>query len=477
MAGSAVDGVLAGSLCEEGAVSLEGRGIEPIPESARYGSLARVFTVWFTPNLTLSAFFIGSLATADFLRLGFGTALLAIIVGNLLGGLLVGALAAMGPATGMGQIPFARLPFGKGIVLPGLLNWISTIGWDGINSLFGAGALVLLVGAPFPLALLLIVGCQGALGILGYEAIHLFERWLAPALGGLFVVLTVAIAGQADVTRVDGFSGLDDLGAFVLMVSIVVSYMLGWALYASDYTRYLPASTSARAVGVATAASLIVSTSWIEILGLLVADQLRDSTVSGVDRLLGGGVVGAIALVAIAVGTVASNALNDYTGSLSLQAAGVRVPRALAAAIVAVLGFLFTLYLNAGSFASEYENYLLFLSYWIAPAAGVILADWWLRGRTADPRDLVTFSRLSGGLPALAALAAGFLVSLPFQASSIGADIAASTGLPVNAISAGPLHGADLGYLVGLAVAVAVYLGAWRLAPGSRSASPMAPRS
>ena len=210
---------------------------------------------------------------------------------------------------------------------------------------------------------------------------------------------------------------------------------------------------------------------------MLVADQLRDSTVAGVDRLLGGGVVGATALVAIAVGTVASNALNDYTGSLSLQAAGVRIPRALAAAIVAVLGYLFTLYLNAGRFAWEYENYLLFLSYWIAPAAGVILADWWLRGRTADPRDLITFSRLPGGLPALAALAAGFLVSLPFQASSVGADIGVSTGLPVNAISAGPLHGADLGYLVGLAVAVAVYLGAWRLAPGSRSASPMAPRS
>ncbi len=47
-ADQAGDAVLVGSLCEEGAVGLEGRGIGPIPESARYGSLARVFTVWFT---------------------------------------------------------------------------------------------------------------------------------------------------------------------------------------------------------------------------------------------------------------------------------------------------------------------------------------------------------------------------------------------------------------------------------------------
>ena len=33
------------------------------------------------------------------------------------------------------------LPFGKRIVVPGLLNWLSSIGWDGINSVFGAAAI------------------------------------------------------------------------------------------------------------------------------------------------------------------------------------------------------------------------------------------------------------------------------------------------------------------------------------------------
>src|SRR5262249_25534591 len=65
----------------EGDFTVESHGMEPIPENARYGSVSRVFTVWFTPNLVPAAFFIGTLVTADFLKLGFITSLLAIIVG------------------------------------------------------------------------------------------------------------------------------------------------------------------------------------------------------------------------------------------------------------------------------------------------------------------------------------------------------------------------------------------------------------
>ena len=53
-------------------------------------------------------------------------------------------------------------------------------------------------------------------------------------------------------------------------------------------------------------------------------------------------------MIAIAIGTIAVNAMNDYTGSLSLQAAGVRIKRVFSAVGVAILGFLFTLYLKFG---------------------------------------------------------------------------------------------------------------------------------
>ena len=56
-----------------GDMSIEARGMEPVPEDARYGSLGRIFSVWFTPNLVPAAFFIGTLAAADFLKVGLMT--------------------------------------------------------------------------------------------------------------------------------------------------------------------------------------------------------------------------------------------------------------------------------------------------------------------------------------------------------------------------------------------------------------------
>ena len=443
----------------EGDLTIEAHGMEPIPAAARYGSVSRLFTVWFTPNLVPAAFAIGTLAAAGFLQVGFITGVASIIVGNVLGAIVVALLSQMGPRTGMAQMPAARLPFGKSIVLPGALNWLSCIGWDGINSIFGATAVTVLIPAiPFWLALVGIVLAQGALGVIGYEGIHQFEKYGAIVLGIMFAVLTVVIVGKAGtgIARPDGFSGLDQFGAFVLFSSITASFVLAWALYASDYSRYLPEDSPPSKIFWYTLAGLVLSAGWIELLGLLVADQATGGAVGTINTILGSGLIGAIAMIAIVLGTIAVNAMNDYTGSLSLQAAGLRIPRVYSAVAVAILGFLFTLYLNSGDFFTKFENYLLFISYWIAPWAAVVLADWRMRRSRADVSRLVDFGSLPTGLQGLAALTVGFVVSLPFQTSSFGGEIAIATGFPINAL-APTLHYADFAYVVGFVVAFAIY--------------------
>src|SRR5260221_13960943 len=104
---------LTGMPTHEGDLSIEAHGMEPIPASARYGSVGRVFTVWFTPNLVPAAFFIGTLVTLDFLKLGFVTSLLSIGVGNLVGSFLVALLSTMGQRLGLAQFPAPPLLFGK----------------------------------------------------------------------------------------------------------------------------------------------------------------------------------------------------------------------------------------------------------------------------------------------------------------------------------------------------------------------------
>ena len=343
----------------EGDFTIEGHGMEPIPASARYGSVGRLFTVWFTPNLVPAAFFVGTLASI--VGLGWWSGVLAIIVGNLIGAALVGVMSAMGPRSGMAQIPAARLPFGKSIVVPGVINWLSTIAWDAINAFFGAYAVDAITGGaiPFPVGLLLVIVAPGRAerdrlrgdphvrAVRGRGPGHpVRHRDRRPAVQGDF----------------SGTGSSETLGTFILMTTIAGSFNLAWALYASDYSRYLPVETPPRRVFTWTFLGLFIGAAWIEILGLAVVGALDSKvadTVHQIYALLGGGLIGALAMIAIFFGTVAVNAMNDYTGSLSLQAAGLRVWRPASAGVVAVLSFLATLYLYYNNFSATVENYLL----------------------------------------------------------------------------------------------------------------------
>ena len=130
-----------------GDLALESQGMAPIPEEHRYGGVHRMFTVWFTPNMELSGVFTGTLAVV--LGLGFGLGLVAIIVGTIIGALPVAILCTWGPKTGTAQVPLARLPFGRTIVLPGTVQWLSSIAWDALVGLFGGEAAQLLFHVPF----------------------------------------------------------------------------------------------------------------------------------------------------------------------------------------------------------------------------------------------------------------------------------------------------------------------------------------
>jgi len=444
----------------EGDMTIEGHGIDPIPTEGRYGSVGRVFTVWFSPNLVPAAFAIGTLAAASFIGLGWWAGLAAIVIGNIISAAVVGVLAAMGPRSGMAQIPASRLPFGKTIVVPGVINWLSTIAWDAINAFFGAYAIDVLTGGaiPFPVSLLIVIVCQAALSIVGYEAIHTFEKWAAIALFVLFAVVTIAAAPKMDFALANG-SGAS-LGTFVLMTTIAGSFNFAWALYASDYTRYLPSSAPASRVFLWTFLGLALSATWLEVLGLAVTNALGNSTADAthqINTIVGGGVVGALAMVAIFFGTVAVNAMNDYTGSLSLLAAGVRIWRPLSAGIVGVLSFGATLYLYYGNFQSTFENYLLLITYWIGPWAAIVLVDWRLRGGRFDTRRVADFARLPSGRNGLIALVVGFVVSIPFFNQTLYVGPAANA-----------LGGADVTYVVGFVVAGLLY---WALERSAGSTS------
>ncbi|MEB3964386.1 cytosine permease [Streptomyces kunmingensis] len=426
----------------------EARGIAPVPENHRYGGAGRLFTVWFAPNLTMSGVFTGTVGIA--LGLDFATALAAVVLGTVLGAVPTAYLGTWGSRTGAGQLPLARLAFGRGVVVPGTLQWLSSIAWDALIGLFGGDALARLCGWPFWLGALVMMTAQGALGALGYEAIHRLQKWMTAVLAVAFCALALRLA-HAGVTPVShgGAHGADRVGAFALTTTIALSLAVSWAPYASDFSRYLPRATSASRMFWCTLAGVVVSFTAVQALGLWGASVFTDQTAHGVDTLLGGGVLGSAGLLAVALAALCSNAMNDYSGSLALQVIGARVPRPLAAGLAALLGFPLVLWMHAADTAARFQNVLLFVGYWIPGFVAVVLVDWLARARARNgtPLDLaVEQSRRQPFLPALLAFLAAFAATVPFM----------NTSLYVGPV-AEALHGADLGYYVAFVVGFGIY--------------------
>jgi NCS1 family nucleobase:cation symporter-1 len=140
----------------------------------------------------------------------------------------------------------------------------------------------------------------------------------------------------------------------------------------------------------------------------------------------------------VALAAVCSNAMNDYSGSLALQTLGVRMPRPLAAALAAALGFPLVLWMHAADTTARFQNVLLFVGYWIPGFVAIVVVDWIARGRERGdaPVDVaVEMSRPRSGWPSLVAFVAAFGAAVPFM----------DTGLYVGPV-ADALHGADLSY-------------------------------
>lgn len=426
----------------------ESHGMAPIPEDRRYGSIRRNFSVWFAPNMELSSVFTGTLAFT--LGLGFWPGVIAMVIGIFLGALPVGLLATWGPKTGMGQLPLARLPFGKTISVPATVQWLSAIAWDGLVGLFGGEGAQLLFHVPFVVGVVIVLALEGVVGFLGYEFIHQLQSWGSAILAVLFVVLSVRILQHGGIPMHDTVHGWAAVGSFVLVTTIALSGSFSWASYAADYSRYQAKTTPSSSVFLWTFAGLAVSYVWTYTLGLAGARTLSNQTAAGVRSLMGGGVLGTLALLAVVFGAITSNTMNDYSGSLALQAGGLRLRRNWSAALGTLFAFFVILWIHSGDTAGRFQNALLFSAYWIAPFLAVVLIDWHYRKSSLDSNALARlmhFENLKTGLPALVALVIGFLAMVPFM----------NTGL-LTGPAASALHGADISFYVGFVVAGAVYL-------------------
>jgi nucleobase:cation symporter-1, NCS1 family len=438
-------------------LNLEVRSIDYVPRSERHGKPWHLGAVWFVGNAELVSFATGPIGIS--LGLNFAWTAVAIVLGTLLGTLFMAFHSAQGPKLGLSQMIQSRAQFGYlGALLPIVAVLFVTIGYGVFDTVLGGEVFNATIRTSTKTSYVVFIVLALLLGAFGYNVIHRFSRWaslLYIVNFGLFTVLAlVDINLPAEQTSL---SGTFKSGPFLIVLGVLMSYNLTWAPYVSDYSRYLPASSSTSSTFWWTFWGAAIGTTWPATMGALVGAAHPDlSPVAAVkevaDSLFQGW--GAWTLILMAPTLIAAATLGVYTASLSALAAvdvGKRIRSGVNTRVVAVLCvavvMLGVTLLIPEDFLSSYNAFLTLALYFLIPWTAVNLVDFFLvrKGQYAI-KEIFNPNGIYGrwGWRGLVAYLVGLAVMIPFFSTTIftgpvasaigGGDLSPFIGFPVASI-------------------------------------------
>ena len=167
------------------------------------------------------------------------------MLGTLLGTLFMAFHSAQGPQLGLPQMIQSRPQFGYlGALLVWFFAYVQYAGFNVFNSILGGESVQSTVhhgSTKFWVVIVTIVAF--VIALIGYDLIHRAEQFLTYAMLLIFGIFTITLffihypAGTFDI---GSFKATPFLGQF----GVVAGYQISWAIYVSDYSRYLPPGPS-----------------------------------------------------------------------------------------------------------------------------------------------------------------------------------------------------------------------------------------
>lgn len=439
----------------------EVRSIDYVPLSERHGKLWHLGPLWFMSNAQIATLAVGLIGFFDGGKLIWS--MIAIVLGTLLGTLFMAFHSAQGPQLGLPQMIQSRPQFGYvGALLVWLFAYIQYFGFNIFNTILAGEAMNTTAHGAVKLWVVIATILAFVVALVGYDLIHRAERiltYLMLVIFGIFTIAVFTLHYPAGSFSLSGFRWTPFLAQF----GVVAGYQISWAIYVSDYSRYLPPGVTVRKTFYWTYWGSALGGAWLMLVGALLAGW-AGSSFSGTgipeinaagDKVFSG--FGAIVLILAAVGLISVTALNMYGGSLTLISAIDSVKRVkptltariLTIGVTAALSLIGALAATS-NFLGHFSDFLLLVLYFFIPWTAVNLVDYYVvrRGHYAiaeifNPHGL--YGRW--GWRGITAYAIGFVCMVPFF----------SVGTAYVGFVAHKLNGADISLFVGLPIAGLLY--------------------
>ncbi len=437
---------------------IEQHSIDYVPWSERRGKVWHQAPFWFTGNFVLPTMVIGFLGPE--LGLSAGSSFLAIVLGALFGTFFMAFHANQGPRMGLPQMIQSRAQFGsRGVVVPFLATVFVYIGFMVFDVILATQGLGLVLPGVTWIWYPLLTALSIVIAVVGHDLLHFVQRWLTYLLVAAFAITTV-LAFTTLPAPAAGHAGGFDLTAFLVQFSLAAGYNISYAVYVSDYSRYLPPKSSAPKLIFFTYLGAAGSAVWLMGLGSLLATRIPKVDAIGSLKQVGDNLFPGFGTIVILISTLALISImgvNAY-GAMLTSVSGLDAFRSVKATVrtrvvgLTVVGIVTVVValLIPADYLGSFNNFVLLMLYFLIPWTSVNLVDFYAvrHGRYAiteifNPHGIYRRWSWRG----LVAYGVGFVAMIPFFSLP---------GLFTGPI-AQALGGADFSFVVGLVVAGVLY--------------------
>ncbi|MEV7520006.1 cytosine permease [Streptomyces sp. NPDC091371] len=447
--------------------AVETRGLEPVPDSERRGKVRELVPTWVAANISVLLLTMGA-GLVIFNKLNIWQVLVVAVAAPVVSYGIVGLISIAGKRGGAPGMALSRAVFGqRGNLFPGALIWVARWGWETINAVSGAYAVLTVLDLLFGIkssttlivvTLLFFVGCTFVVSGLGINALRVCSKWSTYLFGAFSVLVLGYLVVTTDWSAVFG----KPAGSTAMMIAGIGTIAAGgisWVPSGPDFTRYLPRTASSKAMVGATIGGAGVVVLPMVLMGAVMAVGTPDlataqDPVSFIGALLPTWIAVPYLLVAL-VGMLLINSMSMYSAGFTAQTLGIKVPRAWAVSVNAVISlvFGFLLMVVATSFFGSFISFLTLLAVAFSAWIGVFGVDM-LRRKSYDGPALLDTTPSS---------AYWYKGGFAWQAVTAWA-VALAVGLLFTAVDwfSGPLAGTwigqnGLGWAVGILTSGALY--------------------
>jgi NCS1 family nucleobase:cation symporter-1 len=355
------------------------RGIEPVPDRLRVLGTFDSLALWGNLGISLLVIVAGTYLVPG---LSLKDALLAVLVGGLIGNAMLATAGLIGAQARVPAMVLLRAPLGRrGSYLPTALNVLQNIGWSTFELIvIGTAAAALSEQAfgfgarPFWIvafgALTLVFALLGPIGFVR-KWVRKFAVWVVLASLVYLTWWTLDGAHLGELWSRPGTGDLTFWGGVDLMIAMPAS----WLPLVADYTRF---SRDRRSAFIGSGLGYLIPNVWLFALGalLLLSRNLGEPT-DLLTAIAGGGLAGALVLLALTVDETDEPFANVYSAAVSIQNVLPRASQRLVIVAVSVLCTGLALAVDL----REYQTFLILLGAAFVPLFAVLLADWLLARR------------------------------------------------------------------------------------------------